>query len=54
MAETIVAPHGLFYMENAGGCKDEPTHSEISPSMSGGASAKLFRFRGRKRRRLEW
>ena len=33
MAETIVAPHGLFYMENAGGCKDEPAHSEISPSM---------------------
>ena len=33
MAETIIAPHGLFYMENAGGCKDEPTHSEISPSM---------------------
>jgi hypothetical protein len=33
MAETIVAPHGLFYMENAGGCKDEPTHSESSPSM---------------------
>jgi hypothetical protein len=33
MAETIVASHGLFYMENAGGCKDEPPHSEISPSM---------------------
>ena len=28
MAETIVAPHGLFYMENAGGCKDEPTGVE--------------------------
>jgi hypothetical protein len=34
MAETIVAPHGLFYMENAGGCNYEPTHSEISPSMA--------------------
>ena len=33
MANTIVASHGLFYMENAGGCKDEPTHLEISPSI---------------------
>jgi len=32
MAKTIVAPHGLFYMENAGGC--EPAHLEIPPSMA--------------------
>ena len=30
MVETIVAPHGLFYMENAGGYK--PAHPEIPPS----------------------
>ena len=33
MANTIVASHGLFYMENAGGCKDKSTHSESPPSM---------------------
>jgi hypothetical protein len=27
MEKTTVAPHGLFYMENAGGCK--PAQSEI-------------------------
>jgi hypothetical protein len=31
MAKTIVAPHGLFYMENTGGYK--PAQSEIPPSM---------------------
>jgi hypothetical protein len=31
MVETIVAPHGLFYMENAGGYK--PAQSEIVPSI---------------------
>ena len=31
MAKTIIAPHGLFYMENAGGYK--PAQSEIPPSM---------------------
>jgi hypothetical protein len=29
MVKTIVAPHGLFYMENAGGYK--PAQSEILP-----------------------
>ena len=32
MVETIVAPHGLFYMENAGGYK--PAYLEIPPSMA--------------------
>jgi len=32
MVETIVAPHGLFYMENAGGYK--PAYPEIPPSMA--------------------
>jgi hypothetical protein len=32
MVETIVAPHGLFYMENAGGYK--PAHPEIPPSVA--------------------
>jgi hypothetical protein len=32
MVETIVAPHGLFYMENAGGYK--PEYPEIPPSMT--------------------
>jgi hypothetical protein len=31
MVNTIVAPHGLFYMENAGGYKS--AQSEILPSM---------------------
>ena len=31
MAETSVAAHGLFYMENAGGCKS--AQSEIPRSM---------------------
>ena len=31
MAKTIVAPHGLFYMENAGGYK--PAYPEIPPLM---------------------
>ena len=30
MVETIVAPHGLFYMGNAGGYR--PADSEIPPS----------------------
>jgi hypothetical protein len=32
MVKTIVAPHGLFYMENAGGYK--PAYLEIPPSMA--------------------
>jgi hypothetical protein len=32
MVETIVAPHGLFYMENAGGYK--PAHPESPPSVA--------------------
>ena len=32
MVETIVAPHGLFYMENAGGYKQ--AYPEIPPSMA--------------------
>jgi hypothetical protein len=31
MVKAIVAPHGLFYMENAGGYK--PAYPEIPPSM---------------------
>jgi hypothetical protein len=31
MAKTIVAPHGLFYMENAGGYR--PSYPDIPPSM---------------------
>jgi hypothetical protein len=31
MVETIVAPHGLFYMENGGGYR--PADSAISPLM---------------------
>ena len=31
MAKTIVASHGLFYMENAGGYT--PAHPEIPPSI---------------------
>ena len=32
MVETIVAPHGLFYMENAGGYK--PAYPEVPSSMA--------------------
>jgi hypothetical protein len=31
MVNTLVVPHGLFYMENAGGCKS--AQSEIPRSM---------------------
>ena len=31
MAKTIVTPHGLFYMESAGGCR--PAQPEIPPEM---------------------
>jgi hypothetical protein len=48
MVETIVAPHGLFYMENAGGYK--PAYPEIPPSM---AAEEHQRFGGGKGRRLE-
>jgi hypothetical protein len=33
MVKTIIDPHGLFYMENAGGHK--PAHPETVPSMAG-------------------
>jgi hypothetical protein len=32
MVKTAVAPHGLFYMENAGGCKQE--YPDNPPSMA--------------------
>ena len=32
MAKAIVAPHGLFYMENAGGYK--PTDTDIAPPLA--------------------
>jgi hypothetical protein len=31
---TKVAPHGLFYMENAGGYNFQPAHPETAPSMA--------------------
>ena len=31
MEKTTVTPHGLFYMENAGGCR--PAQPEIPPEM---------------------
>ncbi len=30
MVKTTIAPHGLFYMENSGGCR--PADPELSPS----------------------
>jgi hypothetical protein len=27
---TNVAPHGMFYMENAGGCQPEPEHPDLA------------------------
>jgi hypothetical protein len=32
MEKTTVAPHGLFYMENAGGCKS--AQPEMTPEMA--------------------
>jgi hypothetical protein len=30
MAKAIIAPHGLFYMENAGGYKQAETETDIA------------------------
>jgi hypothetical protein len=54
MVKTTIAPHGLFYMENSGGCR--PADPQLSPSTVSIAAEEHQPscFAGRRKRAKEW